>query len=272
MLLILFSHVIHPHIKFDSLVNLKTKPNPLITVVTVCYNSASMIEKTLRSVVEQNYLNKEYVVIDGASTDGTQKIVDPFIDSIDYFVSEPDNGIYHAMNKAVGVAKGKWTIFMNAGDVFVDNDVLAKVCRELNDITDVVYGDILTMNNVELQIKEAPDKIIRIHRMPFCHQAVFTRTSLLKDYPFDEKYKLSADFKLYKQLSLGTSVFRRLPIPITIYDRTGLSNSQRARGLAENIAVIKEIDNWQNKLRLLPRLYFVKGWATIRQFLKNKKI
>ena len=253
------------------MVNIKSNQNPLITVVTVCYNSASMIEKTLKSVIEQSFPNKQYVVIDGASIDGTQKIVERFSESIDHFVSESDSGIYHAMNKAVYVSKGEWIIFMNAGDVFVDKDVLTKVSQELSKGTDVVYGDIITSSNNELHLKEAPEEITRIHRMPFCHQAVFTRTSLLRKFPFDEKYKLSADFKLYKQLSLEETVFRRLPIPITIYDRTGLSNSQRARGLAENIAIIKEMDSWQEKLHLLPRLYFVKGWTTIRHFLKKKK-
>ncbi len=229
-----------------------------------------MIEKTLKSVIEQSYSNKEYVVIDGASTDGTKKIVERYIDSIDFFMSEPDNGIYHAMNKAVGVAKGEWVIFMNAGDVFVDNAVLEKVSYSLSATIDVLYGDILTSRNTELVLKEAPSEIKSMHRMPFCHQAVFTRTSLLRSFPFDEKYKMSADFKLYKQLNRENATFRRLPLPITIYDRTGLSNSQRARGLGENIAVIKEIDNWQDRLRLLPRLYFVKNWAAIRYSLKKK--
>lgn len=229
-----------------------------------------MIEKTLKSVIEQSYSNKEYVVIDGASTDGTKKIVERYIDSIDFFMSESDNGIYHAMNKAVGVAKGEWVIFMNAGDVFVDNAVLEKVSYSLSATIDVLYGDILTSRNTELVLKEAPSEIKSMHRMPFCHQAVFTRTSLLRSFPFDEKYKMSADFKLYKQLNRENATFRRLPLPITIYDRTGLSNSQRARGLGENIAVIKEIDNWQDRLRLLPRLYFVKNWAAIRHSLKKK--
>ena len=252
------------------MVNLKKKLNPLITVVTVSYNSANLIEKTLKSVVEQSYTNKEYVVVDGASSDGTKQIIEKYINSIDYFVSEADKGIYHAMNKAVKMTKGEWVIFMNAGDVFVNNEVLEKVSCELSDDIKVVYGDIVTMKNNEFTVKESPQEIIRIHRMPFCHQAVFTLTSLLRSFPFDEKYKLSADFKFYKQLSLQKIVFKRLPIPITIYDRTGLSNSQRSKGLGENIAIIKETDNWQEKLRLLPRLYLVKGWTTIRYFFKNK--
>ena len=252
------------------MVNLKTKPNPLITVVTVCYNSADLIEETLKSVTEQNYSNKEYVVIDGASTDGTDQIIDKFIDSIDFYVSEPDNGIYHAMNKAVVKASGDWLIFMNAGDAFVDSEVLQKVANSLSDETDVLYGDILTLKNRELILKKSPPKITHMHRMPFCHQAVFTRTSLLRKFPFDEKYALSADFKLFKQLKSEEVDFEKIPITITIYDRTGLSSSQRSKGLAENIAIIKEVDSLQEKLRLLPRLYLVKGWNSIRSFLKSK--
>lgn len=248
----------------------KTKQHPLITVVTVCYNSEDQIEKTISSVIGQNYYNKEYVVIDGASTDATLKKIEPFRSAINTFISEPDNGIYHAMNKAVMKAKGEWVIFMNAGDVFVDYTILDQVSNSLQKEIDVLYGDILVLKGGKYEVKEAPTEISHFHRMPFCHQAVFTRTSLLKSFSFDEKYKLSADFKFYKQLKQERVVFSRIPIPITIYDRTGISNSQRTKGLAENIAIIKEVDSWQQKLQLLPRLYFVKNWQTIRTLLKNK--
>ncbi len=249
---------------------LKKNRNPLITIVTVSYNAAELIEKTIRSVINQSYANKEYVVIDGASTDGTQQIIKKFITSIDFYQSEPDNGIYAAMNKAVSKATGSWVIFMNAGDLFVDNEVLEKTALSLSHTTEVLYGDILINEKGELVRKQSPEKISRIHRMPFCHQAVFTQTSLLKKYPFDEKYKLSADFKLYKQLILEGVYFEKTALPITIYDRTGLSNSQRTQGLAENIAIIKELDNAKEKLRLLPRLYLVKNWNWLRQTFKNR--
>lgn len=249
---------------------MKTNQDSFITVVTVSYNSADLIEKTLQSVVGQTHANKEYVVIDGASTDETNQIIDKFIDLIDFYVSEPDNGIYHAMNKAVVKASGDWLIFMNAGDTFVDSEVLQKVANSLSNETDVLYGDILTLKNRELILKKSPLKIMHMHRMPFCHQAVFTRTSLLRKFPFDEKYALSADFKLFKQLKSEEVNFKKIPMPITIYDRTGLSSSQRSKGLAENIAIIKELDGAKEKLRLLPRLYLVKGWNSIRSFLKSK--
>ena len=247
----------------------KTKQDPFITVVTVCYNSEELIEKTLRSVTNQNYSNKEYVVIDGASTDNTLKIIESFKEFIDTLVSESDNGIYHAMNKAVANAMGEWIIFMNAGDVFVNNNILEEVSDFLQEDIDVLYGDILVLKEGKLIVKEAPSEISNFHRMPFCHQAVFTHTSLLKSFSFDEKYKFSADFKLYKQLKHEKITFNKIHLPITVYDRTGISNSQRTKGLAENIAIIKEIDDWQQKLQLLPRLYFVKNWQTLRTFLKN---
>ncbi len=249
---------------------MNTKRDAKITIVTVCYNAETFIERTLKSVIEQSYSNKEYVVIDGASTDRTKEIIHAYIDSIDAYISESDRGIYHAMNKATDIAMGQWVIFMNAGDVFANNEVLEKTSSFLHEETDVLYGDILTMKDGELTVKKAPEKINNMHRMPFCHQAVFTRTSLLKAFPFDEKYQLSADFKLYKQFKQEKIAFDRVPFPITIYDRTGLSNSQRSKGLAENIAIIKEVDTLQQKLCLLPRLYFVKNWNTLRQKLKVK--
>ena len=249
---------------------MQTKQQPFITVVTICYNSKNHIKETITSVLNQSYSNKEYIIIDGASTDGTLEIIEPFRKHIDIFISEPDNGIYHAMNKAVSKSSGEWVIFMNAGDVFVDNSILKQVSYSLNKDIDVLYGDILVLKNKKLEVKEAPPEINDFHRMPFCHQAVFTSTSLLKEYPFDEKYHLSADFKFYKQLQLNNFRFQKTPIPITVYDRTGISNSQRTKGLSENIAIIKEVDNWKQKLLLLPRLYLVKYWQTLRSLLKNK--
>ncbi len=249
---------------------MQTKQQPFITVVTICYNSKNHIKETITSVLNQSYSNKEYIIIDGASTDGTLEIIEPFRKHIDIFISEPDNGIYHAMNKAVSKSSGEWVIFMNAGDVFVDNSILKQVSYSLNKDIDVLYGDILVLKNKKLEVKEAPPEINDFHRMPFCHQAVFTSTSLLKEYPFDEKYHLSADFKFYKQLQLNNFRFQKTPIPITVYDRTGISNSQRTKGLSENIAIIKEVDNWKQKLLLLPRLYLVKYWQTLRNLLKNK--
>ena len=241
------------------------KTTKSISVVTVCYNAQNLIEKTIQSVIEQNFADKEYIVIDGYSNDKTNQIIDKYRNKIDIFVSEPDSGIYNAMNKAVDLVSGDWIIFMNAGDTFAEKDVLTKVRQYLNDKTDVVYGNILKKKEDLLILKEAHKEIREIHRMPFCHQAVFTRTTLLKRYHFDEKYRLSSDFKFYKELINNGISFNKIDTPIAIYDHSGLSNTQRVKAISENIAIIKEVDNIFIQIKLLPRLYFVKYWNILRK-------
>ena len=101
--------------------------NPKISVITVCFNAVETIEETILSVINQTYSNIEYIIIDGASTDGTVDIVNKYRDKIACFVSEPDKGIYDAMNKAVKVAKGDWLFFINSDDVFINNECLQNV-------------------------------------------------------------------------------------------------------------------------------------------------
>ena len=120
-----------------------------ITVVTVCYNASGVIEQTMRSVLGQTYSNMEYVIVDGASKDNTLDIINKV--SAEYpqanivIKSEPDRGIYDAMNKGIGLATGDWINFMNAGDQFVSDDTLAKVFsnKEFDDKVAVICGDFI---------------------------------------------------------------------------------------------------------------------------------
>ena len=107
--------------------NLFKETDTLISIVTVSYNAVLTIEQTILSVINQTYPNVEYIIIDGGSTDGTVDIIKKYEDKIAYWVSEPDKGIYDAMNKGVVVATGEWINFMNAGDIFTDGDVIDKL-------------------------------------------------------------------------------------------------------------------------------------------------
>lgn len=169
----------------------------LISVVTVCYNAADTIEKTMLSVLNQTYHDIEYIIIDGGSTDGTVEIIRKYADRIAYWVSEPDKGIYDAMNKGIKVATGEWINFMNAGDEFVDEGVIEKLFQNRTiDTVGVVFGDTLFIHKSKQKIvKFGDDPHHKI--MPSCHQSIFCRRILLARILFDLRYKIAADYNLF---------------------------------------------------------------------------
>lgn len=228
----------------------------MVTVVTVCRNVKSSLEKTMNSLLHQSYAHIDYVIIDGASTDGTPEMLGK-TEGVRW-ISEPDKGIYDAMNKGIRMAEGEWVIFMNAGDVFASDDTLSKVFSVERD-ADVIYGDVIKGDNIK---KAEPPH--NGHRMYFCHQSAFVRTSCLKEFPFDIQHRMSADFKQMKQLYLAGKTFMQLDFPIAVFDTSGVSNAQRSKGLYDNIQVIREVDNWKERLRLLPRLLFTYWMCRLR--------
>lgn len=237
--------------------------SPLISVITVCYNAAGLLERTLQSVTCQNYPNMEYIIVDGGSTDSTAELLRKYESKITRQVSEKDNGIYDAMNKGVRMAVGEWCIFINAGDTFASSDTVSKVFAVERD-ADIVYGDVLkgdASGNLFIKKAEPPHNS---HRMYFCHQSAFTKVECLRNTPYDVAHKMSADFKLYKQLWLQGRRFLQLDFPIAVFDTSGVSNVRRSDGLADNISVIKEVDGLKERLRLLPRLYFTYLMARLR--------
>lgn len=170
-----------------------------LSVVTVSFNAQKVIADTLRSVTTQDYPNLEYIVIDGGSTDGTQAVIGAYTARIAHFVSEPDGGIYFGMNKGIDAATGDYLLFLNAGDVFVDERVLSDVAAfiEEHPEADAVYGDSKqVLEYGRYRIKPAPERLNR--SMSVSHQAIFVRTELLRAHPFDVRYRYAAD---YEQIS-----------------------------------------------------------------------
>lgn len=230
----------------------------IVTIITVCRNHAQELERTIRSVESQTWQEKEYLVIDGASTDETPNVIKAHEASITRWVSEPDQGIYDAMNKGVKMAQGEWVIFMNAGDTFASDDTLQRVFGSPLD-ADVIYGDVIKGELVKKA--EAPRNA---HRMFYCHQSAFVRTRCLREFPFDIRHRMSADFKQVKQLYLSGKTFRQLDFPVANFDTQGVSNRNRSAGLYDNIQVIRETDSLWQQMKLLPRLYFTYLLCKIR--------
>ncbi len=194
---------------------------PLISVVTVVFNGVDMLEQTIRSIVSQTYPNVEFIVIDGGSTDGTIDIIKKYEHKISYWTSEKDGGIYDAMNKGTAVATGEWIGFMNAGDSYFDETVLAKIFSQPID-ADVVYG--LTKRIFpEFQYIKKTKPIETLWRgMRFCHQSMFVKTTLQKENRFSLE-SLNADYEVIYKMYLQKKSFRYLPIVIANFAEGGAS-------------------------------------------------
>ena len=246
---------------------------PLITVVTVALEAKTNLEKTIRSVAEQDYDKIEYLVVDGGSTDGSIDVIKQFSSVISKWVSEKDDGIYTAMNKGIRMASGDFVCFLNAGDVFVNSSIISKVVeavRLLPALPEIVYGNILVRKPTGELVERIAKAPCNSHRMYFCHQSAFVQLALLKHYSFDNRYKLSADLKFFKQCYKDNKHFYKLDFPVVIYDTNGLSHVNRERGLRENIAVVREMDRGLEKYKFLLRLYFVIYWRKFLNFCRKK--
>lgn len=190
---------------------------PVITVVTVVYNGVGTIEETIRSVIDQDYPNLEYIVVDGGSTDGTIDIIKRYASSITRWVSEKDRGIYDAMNKGIDMATGQLINFMNSGDRFASRDVLQRSASAWSN-SDILYGDaLIEFPTFKTKYKTHPlDQMWR--RSPFCHQAAFARTSLMKEMKFDLNYKLGADYDFFFRSYRAGKAFQYMDLDVCIFE------------------------------------------------------
>jgi glycosyltransferase involved in cell wall biosynthesis len=174
-----------------------------ISVITVCFNAAETIERTIRSVSSQTYSNIEYIIVDGDSIDQTLAIIQRYSDRFSKLVSERDKGIFDAMNKGIALATGEIVYFLNADDYFVDERVLSDIARAFQEDSSrkLVYGNVILKGepNGLLSFPARAFKTRSISEFlhnSFCHQAVFVRRSLFSQLGlFDKRYKYSADYE-----------------------------------------------------------------------------
>ena len=210
-----------------------------VSIITVCYNAILGIEKTIKSIVGQTYPEIEYIVIDGGSTDGTLDVIYKYRDKISYFVSEPDGGIYDAMNKGIGVATGEWINFMNAGDKFSSDTILETVFGDdINKEIGVIYGDVCVKDlKGSVYVQPAMPLIFLNRAMPFCHQSSFVKKEIIKE--FDLKYKICADYYFFYSLFCDNpQSFCYKSVPISVYDNShGLSIDNQRQHRKENLEI-----------------------------------
>lgn len=248
-----------------------TKPNPRFSIITVTYNAGELIENTIRSVMAQTYKNIEYIIVDGDSTDDTLQVVGKYKEHIHMIVSEPDKGLYDAMNKGMELATGDYLCFLNAGDGFHEDNTLQLMVQSItgSKLPDILYG--------ETAIVDIAGRFLYMRRlstpehltwksfkqgMRVCHQAFFTRQTLLE--PYDLRFRFSADFDWCIRMMKKARSLHNTHLTIIDYLDEGMTTRYRRASLKERFRIMAKHYGGVNTV-----VYHV--WFVLRLILKPQK-
>lgn len=256
---------------------------PRISVITVSYNSSSTIEQTIKSVIGQDYLNKEYIIIDGNSTDGTKDIVARYKEYVDIFVSEKDNGISDAFNKGIACATGDLIVLINSDDYLLQG-VLSKVALQYDGYSDLFCGNLLLWNPIT-GYKCAIKPSLEFPTMPFfrrpAHQGVFvTKELYLRLGGYDEKLHYAMDLDFLMRATRNKAKFKYMDINIAVFRLGGATSDSIFKKRKEYVYLIRK--NGGNILQayvyysflilsqVLKRLLYIQGIDIVRRVRYKK--
>lgn len=202
-----------------------------LSIITICYNIKDEIERTCQSIVTQTCDDFEWVVIDGGSTDGTLDILNKYKNRIDIFVSEPDKGIYNAMNKGINLAHGKWLNFMNGGDEFAGDNVIDQFYHHVRlNTSDVIYGNALRVLEKKSQVSKYPsllDKMFFFGKN-LNHQSCFIKKELFSIYGlYNEDYSIISDWEKFLIFQINNCKFSYMDVLVAKFYAGGISSSHK---------------------------------------------
>lgn len=242
---------------------------PKFSVITVTYNAAAVLEDTIQSVITQTYHHVEYIIVDGGSTDGTLDIVAQYRDRIATVVSEPDKGLYDAMNKGMRLATGDYLCFLNAGDSFHEDDTLQSIAHSLtgNALPDVIYGQTELVDSeghfVRMRRLSAPEhlnwKSFR-QGMLVCHQAFFAKRALAE--PYDLRYRFSADFDWCIRVMKRAQTLHNTHLTLIDYLEEGMTTRNRRASLRERFRIMVKHYGWVSTV-------LHHAWFVVRAVIKK---
>jgi len=209
------------------------------SIITVNLNNDEGLEKTIRSVIKQTSDVFEYIIIDGGSTDGSTDIISKYADHIDTWVSEPDTGVYNAMNKGIAMATGTYLLFLNSGDTLVEKTTIEHIAPYLETSeTDIIYGDLRFDSGIENEVYHYPDELTFefMYNHSLGHPATFIHRKLFKHVGgYDEDYSICADWVFFtKAICLHDASYRHVPFVIANFTTDGMSSG------AENAKKVRD--------------------------------
>ena len=245
-------------------------PHPKFSIITVTYNAEKVLEDTIQSVIFQTYRNVEYIIVDGASKDHTLEIVNKYHNRINKVISEPDKGLYDAMNKGIQLATGDYLCFLNAGDKFHDSETLQKIVHTLKgqERPDVIYGETAIVDEeghfLHMRRLSAPAHLnwkSFKQGMLVCHQAFFANRELAINHLYDLQYRFSADFDWCIRIMKKAKCLHNTRLTLIDYLNEGMTTKNHKASLKERFCIMA-------KHYGLISTILHHGWFVIRLFYK----
>lgn len=250
-----------------------------LSIITINYNDASGLKKTINSVVQQTFIDLEYIVIDGGSTDGSIEIIEENAESINYWISEPDNGIYNALNKGILKSKGDYLLFLNSGDWFFNKDVLSVFMKDLGNY-DIIYGNKINYYSDDNFMEEKSPAIVDLYILAFSyslpHQATIIKRKLFNELGlYDESLKIVSDWK-FNLLAIFryNCTYLYKDINLVFYDMNGISSNEIHSSLQkkerESVidAYFSNIKHMDKESLLIQKLMFYYKYSRLLRVLK----
>ena len=245
-------------------------PHPKFSIITVTYNAGKVLEDTIQSVVFQTYRNVEYIIVDGGSKDNTLEIAEKYRDRISKVISEPDKGLYDAMNKGIRLATGDYLFFLNAGDELHENETLQKLVHTLKgkELPDVIYGETAIVDEeghfLHMRRLSAPDTLTWKsfkQGMLVCHQAFIARRELAINDLYDLRYRFSADFDWCIRIMKKAKCLHNTRLTLIDYLKEGMTTRNHKASLKERFRIMAKHYGWLSTIAH-------HGWFVIRLFYK----
>ncbi len=245
-----------------------------VSIITVCYNSSNTIRSTIDSVISQSYNDIEHIIIDGASTDGTIDIVKSYGNKVSKFISEPDNGIYNAMNKGIKLATGEIVGVLNSDDFFYNDNIIQGIVDGFqNNEIDALYGDVLFVkpNNIQKVVRYYSSKRFRISMFKYgfmpAHPSFYVKREFFGKYGYyKEDYKIGADFELLIRFLYNHKIrVKYLQIPFVTMRTGGASNGSLRSMIILNNEIIRACreNNIKTNVIKVYSKYFIKIFELI---------
>jgi glycosyltransferase involved in cell wall biosynthesis len=251
------------------------KLNNTISVITVVYNGQDYLEETIQTVLKQTYQNKEYIIIDGGSLDDTVEIIKKYEDSIDYWISEPDNGIADAMNKGLKVAQGDYILFLHSDDYFLENNTLEKASQYLEQDHDLFLYNLYHSDNDRKTLSQPKGMGWRINfKTGVLHQSCICARSLFEKIGyFDTNFKITMDYDFFLRAYRAGIKTKRIDFPLSVMRLVGIGSRKDWEGLRERLLEERRVHQ-KNCNSIFLKIIYLFYWALYfpyKFFLANIK-